>query len=125
MTGAGAWVSTDAIERALLDSLRALAGDPNKLLAAWRRDRTPWHTPDELALTFDDAFSVLEHRTGPDSSDPRDERRWLLAVPVNAALDALNSAGDEIWSDEWFRDHPRWEEVRRRAAAAIAAWDRP
>lgn len=109
------------IEGWALDSLRALVVDPHLRLAAWNRSRKPWDTPDELAQTFDESFSVLRHR-GPGSTDPRNEIRFRLLQSVDEALGDLNAEGAEIWSDEAFRDHPRWARVRKLAEEAIAQW---
>jgi hypothetical protein len=111
------------VEASLLDSMRALTVDPAIRLSAWSRHRQLWDTPDELALSFSDWFEVLRGRRGGSSSERPDERRWQLASAVDEALDALNSAGDEIWSDESFRDHALWAEVRRSAALAIEQWE--
>ena len=73
--------------------------------------------PDELALTFDDAFIVFKGNA---------DRRREVSSPQFVAMTALDSALDAMsddathWTTEAVRSDRAWEEVRKLASAAMS-----
>lgn len=110
----------DWLFRQLTVSLQALAlagSEQRMLFPEW----VP--RPTGLAMHFDHWLSVVRERHAPDVSPTQAE---VLAA-LERKLTTMSRDGAEFDADLWTEtavvDSPHWEEVRRLAAAALAAFE--
>ena len=101
--------------RQLRDTLELLAADGQTALAGVPDG---CYKPDELALDFDNLRAAVvgnfERELPP--------RLLQLLAEMDASFTAMT--GDD-WTEAAVRSAARWEAVRRRAGAALAALDEP
>ena len=109
----------DAQFRNLKWALNALAAPPTQQLALFPDSVAK---PDELALHFDNAASVVRASYEPELSARQSEA--LAAIDLRlAALSRFGAEYDpEIWTDTALSSDDRWADVRRLATAALEAF---
>ena len=110
---------SDALEKLLISAVQHLAQEGEQALAH-KAQRA--HRPDELALEFDDAYT--EYVASLDAL-PTDEQLSSLQS-LDTALTAMSGPDNAaLWSEDAFREHPRWAEVRSLADAVLVRFGWP
>jgi hypothetical protein len=106
----------EAWRRQLLrDALTALASEPNEQVR-WIGSAHP----DELALTFDDAYRLLPTLVAEGAQLSEIALATLKAI--DEALDAMTGErNSELWTIEAIRTNRRWADLRTLAHEALAA----
>jgi hypothetical protein len=107
-----------SIEKLLADTVLNLALPADSALA---RGPEGSHPPVELAIEFDEAYTV--YVANLDQLPSQAQLESLQAL--DAALAAMSGpANSELWTESAVRTHPRWSELRALAqnAATQFGW---
>ena len=100
-------------ERTLIESIRLLASDPDTQLAAYPRCGV-----DEIALVFDDWFTVVSGRSDTTLSAGGMEQVRALDTALKRMSGSENA---ELWTPGALRCSPEWHRIRTLARSALAA----
>jgi hypothetical protein len=77
---------------------------------------------DELALDFEQSHGVISAQLRDSWSH---SQREAVSALDKALLDMSGPDKPQFWTDEGCLHHPRWEEIRRLACAALSAFAWP
>jgi hypothetical protein len=101
----------------VVESLHLLAADSDVQIAVFP-DFV--HIPDELVLTFSDAFEMFFDRLF--SNGLLNQAQGMLIRQLVTLIDQMTADTDKsIWTLEAIAKAPRWQELREAADAALKA----
>jgi hypothetical protein len=115
--GGGPTTAMDRLMEALVDAVRLLAAEPQDQI-----DALPGfvHVPDEIALTYSDAYLAVRPLGGRGSYGQREEG---LLDGLDRFL-AQMSEDKSLWTLEALRTCPQWHTLRLLAREALDALGR-
>lgn len=103
----------------LIQSLQLLAADYQTQLRIFP---SFVHVPDELALTFDDAFLLVEQTQRVELLN---EQQAGSLHQLDELLSAMSDESESLWTLDALQHSPEWQHIRCLAKALLAAFGIP